>query len=78
MDGFKHCDMMQFDNGYYVSMDNVCKAYNIKADSPYSGKDIKDLYDRGDYKNIIAHGKDDIKRLYRLVNETDLADRYYK
>jgi hypothetical protein len=78
MDGFKHCDMMQFDNGYYVSMDRVCKAYNIIADSPYSGKDIKDLYDRKDYKNIIAHGKDDIKRLYRLVNETDLADRYYK
>ena len=25
LDGFKHCDMMQYDNGYFVSMDNVCQ-----------------------------------------------------
>lgn len=78
INGFKHCDMMQYNNGYFVSLDKICQAYGIISDCDFKGKDIKRLYNEKDYDNIIAHGRDDVRRLYRLVNETDLADRYYK
>jgi hypothetical protein len=73
----KHCDMIQFDNGYFVSMDKICNEYDIKSNCLYRGSDIPKLYELKEYDKIIAHGIDDIDRLYRLVNETNLSDRFY-
>lgn len=76
--GIKHCDLMQYDNGYLVSLDKLCSQYKIDSKCIFKGKDISMLYEERDYNAIIAHGVDDIKRLYRLVHETNLADRFYK
>jgi len=74
----KHCDVLQYDNGYFVSLDTICNKYDIETENNFSGIDVKWQYEEGDYKAIISHGIDDIKRLYRLINETNLADRFYK
>ena len=74
----KHCDLMQYDNGYFISLDKLCIQYKIDSKCVFKGKDINMLYEKKDYNNIISHGEDDIERLYRLVNETNLADRFYK
>lgn len=72
----RHCDMMQYDNGYLVSLNKLCNFYGIDADCKYSGKDISTLYENKQYDEITAHGVDDIKRLYRIVTETNLAYRF--
>lgn len=74
----KHCDLIQYDNGYLVSLDKICNIYDIKSDCVFKGKDILQLYKNKDFNNIIAHGVDDIARLYKLVNDTELGDRFYK
>ncbi|MGD0384431.1 MAG: ribonuclease H-like domain-containing protein [Thermoguttaceae bacterium] len=72
----KHCDLMQYNNGYFMSLDSVCLEYGIKGKSKFSGKDVYSLYRNDMFNDIIEHGKDDIMRLYRLVHETTLADRF--
>jgi hypothetical protein len=72
----KHCDMLQFDNGYFVSLDKICDHHNIYAECQYSGRDIYKLYMDAKFDDIVAHGIDDIKRLYKLVHETSLSDRF--
>lgn len=72
----KHCDMLQFDNGYFVSLDKICDHHNIYAECEYSGRDIYKLYMGAEFDSIIAHGIDDVNRLYRLAHETPLADRF--
>ena len=72
----KHCDMLQFDNGYFVSLDKICDHHNIYAECEYSGRDIYKLYQEEKFDDIVAHGVDDIKRLYKLVKDTTLSDRF--
>jgi uncharacterized protein YprB with RNaseH-like and TPR domain len=75
----KRVDLMQFDNGYFVSLDAICNKYNIPRECPYDGKDIKRLYEMKEkgYDYIVAHGKDDVNRLYRLNVETPLGNRFF-
>lgn len=75
---FKHCDMTQYNNGYFINMDTICNHYKIESDCKYMGHDVPNLYNEKRYSDIIAHGIDDIKRLYRLTTETNLADRFHK
>jgi hypothetical protein len=69
--------MLQYDNGYFVSLDKICHQYGINAECEYSGKDIYELYMKSRFDDIVAHGVDDINRVYRLVHETELADRFF-
>jgi len=73
----KHIDLMQYDNGYLISLDDICNKYKINAKCEFSGKDIKRLYHEGRFNDIVAHGEDDVNRLKRLANETRLADRFF-
>lgn len=72
----KHCDLLQYDNGYFCSLDKICNRYKIPSKCKYKGKDIKGLYEKGDWYNIISHGEDDIERLHALVTTTQLANRF--
>lgn len=78
MSRIKHCDLIQYDNGYLVSLDKICSQHKIDSKCLFKGKDISMLYEKKDYNNIILHGEDDIERLYKLVNETTIADRFYR
>lgn len=74
----KHCDLMQYDNGYLCSLDRVCAKYNVSSKCIYKGKDIYKLYMNKEWDKIISHGEDDIERMYKLVTQTSIADRFYK
>lgn len=76
--GTKHCDLLQFDNGYFVSQFKLCKEFGIVMDCEYLGKDIYDLYQKGEYSHIIDHAKDDINILWKLVNAFGLDERFLR
>lgn len=73
----KRVDLMQFDNGYFVSLNAICNRYGIPKQCEFDGKDISWLYEAKRYDDIVAHGIDDVNRLYRLSTETSLSDRFF-
>jgi len=73
----KHIDLLQYDNGYLLSLNAVCMKYNINPECIFDGSDIHRLYYEGQFNDIVAHGTDDVNRLYRLVTETPLSDRFF-
>lgn len=74
----KHCDLIQYNSGYFMTFDAVCNRYGILAECEYNGSQISQFYKDEEYCKIESHGIDDVKRLYYLTTETKLADRFYK
>lgn len=76
--GIKHCDLLQFDGGYFVKLFKVARKYGFPLQSKYDGSHIKELYKNKQYADILEHGLEDIKILEKLVMKTDIADRFLK
>ena len=43
----KHIDLLQYDNGYLLSLNAVCMKYNINPECIFDGSDIHRLYYEG-------------------------------
>lgn len=78
MRNIKHCDLLQFDNGYFVPLWKICRKMNMPLQSRYDGKHMQKLYEKKEYDCIIEHGLEDVEILEKLVTETDIADRFLK
>lgn len=76
--GTKHCDLLQFDNGYFVSLSRLCREYDIKMECKYLGKDVYNLYQKGEYEHICDHAKDDIDALWKLVTFHGFDERFLR
>lgn len=63
----KHCDLMQFDNGFFKGLDTIAKKHKIKRTTKFLGKHIEGLYYDEKYDDIIAHATDDVVILKKLV-----------
>lgn len=74
----KHCDLLQFDNGYFVPFWKICKLYNMPLTSEFDGKMMGKLYEDKNWDKILEHGLEDIEALDRVVSNTNIADRYLK
>lgn len=72
----KHCDLIQFNNGYYVSLQKLVDKHNIKRKTNYMGKDIYKLYEKEEYDSIINHAYDDVNILKQLVETYGYGERF--
>lgn len=73
----RHCDLLQFDNGYFVPLWKICKKHDMPLQSTYDGKHMRKLYEMKEYDYIIEHGLEDIEILEKLVKLTNIADRFF-
>jgi uncharacterized protein YprB with RNaseH-like and TPR domain len=74
----KHCDLLQFDGGYFVALFKIARKYGFPLQSKYDGSHIEGLYKHKNYDEIIEHGVEDIEVLEKLVESTDLANRFLR
>lgn len=74
--GTKHCDILQYDNGYFVSLAKLANEYDIKFECEYNGSHIQALYNDKKYDFIVAHALDDIRVVKCLVNKHGFGDRF--
>jgi len=72
----KHCDLLQFDNGYFVSLEKICNQYNIPVTYKAYGKHMKKLYEKMEWEKILLHGEEDLILLEELIEKTDIYHRY--
>lgn len=72
----KHCDLIQYDNGYLLSLEKLVKKYRINRLTHFMGKDVKNLYEMGNYDDIVFHAKDDVYILKELVEKHDVGGNY--
>lgn len=72
----KHCDLIQFDNGYYISLQKLVDKYNIKRKTHFMGNDIHELYKKQEYESIVNHAYDDVNILKQLVNDYGFGERF--
>lgn len=54
---------------YLVSKDDMCRFFDIKVDDEYSGKEVYDLYLKGEYEKIRSHCEADVIKEYELYNK---------
>lgn len=72
--GIIYRDLMQFDNGYLMSLEKACRWYGLRnVKKSFSGKQMLSFYKNKDYDSIIVHAIEDIKILKQLRNV--LGDR---
>lgn len=74
----KICDLLQFNNGYFVGLDSICKKLNIKRKTNFLGRDVSRLYKLFDYESISLHAFDDVNILKQLVQDYGYGGRYWK
>jgi len=72
----KHCDLLQFNNGYYVSLQKLVNKHNIKRKTNFMGSDIYELYKKQEYESIVNHAYDDVNILKQLVNNYGYGGRF--
>ncbi len=74
--GVKHCDLLQFDGGYFVPLFKIARKCGFPLQSEYDGSHIMELYKNKQYAEICVHGLEDIEVLEKLVINTNIADRF--
>ena len=74
----KHCDLLQFDGGYFVPLHRIARKNGYPLQSKYDGSHIERLYKNKDYDSILEHGIEDIEVLEKLTENTILANRFLR
>ena len=68
----KHIDMFQYSDKFMVPLSTVLKIYNIKQENPDYGCVMRQMYELGEFNNIINHGVEDVELLQDLIDKEPL------